>query len=183
MPAGPGGTRECYIPPMRWIGRLGALWGTIGVLGLLGVAVARLSPIAAEALQSDLAGWQWGLVAVVCVGMAYAEGYRGFQCRFSPRTAARIRRLRDRPDVLHSLLAPLFAMGFFHARRRTKITAWTLSLGILVLVLTVQRMDQPWRGIVDAGVVVGLSWGAVSLVWSIVEAWTRPDYSVSPEVP
>jgi hypothetical protein len=115
--------------------------------------------------------------------MAYTEGYRGFQKQFSPRTAARVRYLRDRPDGLRSLLAPLFAMGFFHATRRTKIVAFALTFGILILVMLVHRLEQPWRGIIDASVVLGLSWGVVSLAASMVAALGRPDYTASPEVP
>ncbi len=74
-------------------------------------------------------------------------------------------------------------MGFFHANRRTKITAYVLTFGIVILVLLVHQLEQPWRGIVDAGVVIGLSWGLVSLVWSTVRALTRSHYEPSPEVP
>ena len=31
------------------------------------------------------------------------------------------------------------------------------------LVALVRRLDQPWRGIIDAGVVVGLAWGLAAL--------------------
>ena len=65
--------------------------------------------------------------------------------------------------MVRSLFAPLFAMGFFHATRATKITAYVLTLAIVVLVILVHRLDQPWRGIIDAGVVVGLGWGVLSL--------------------
>jgi hypothetical protein len=74
-------------------------------------------------------------------------------------------------------------MGFFHATRRTKVTAYALSGGIAVLVSVVHRIEQPWRGIIDAGVVLGLAWGVTTLTWSIAQALTRPDFEVSPEVP
>jgi len=32
------------------------------------------------------------------------------------------------------------------------------TAAIVVLVLLVHRLEQPWRGIVDAGVVTGLTW-------------------------
>ena len=89
--------------------------------------------------------------------MAYTEGYRGFQVSFSPRTAARIRHLRDRPVVAHAVLAPLFAMGFFRAARRTKLTTWVLTTSVVILIVLVQPLDQPWRGIVDSGVVAELT--------------------------
>jgi hypothetical protein len=74
-------------------------------------------------------------------------------------------------------------MGYFHATRRTKIVAYSLSFGILILVILVHRLDQPWRGIIDAGVVLGLGWGVVSLAVSVYRALTRGTYEPSPEVP
>ena len=166
-----------------FVGILGVLWGALGVFGLLLFAIYRLAPKALEAYEGGLSTGQWLLAVVVCVFMAYSEGYRGFQTRFSPRTAARIRYLRDRPRVLHTLFAPVFAMGYFHAAKRTKILAYSLLLGIVTLVLLVHQLGQPWRGIIDAGVVLGLVWGVLSLAASLYSALTRDTYSPSPEVP
>jgi hypothetical protein len=164
-------------------GQLGAAWGTLGVAGLLLFAIYRLTPKAVAAYEGGLTTAQWWITGAVCLFMAYAEGYRGFQLRFSPRTAARIRHLRDHPNGLHTALAPLFSMGFFHATRRTKITAYALTFGIILLVTLVHRLAQPWRGIIDAGVVIGLSWGVVSLLCFVVLALTRSSFDHSPEVP
>ena len=73
-------------------------------------------------------------------------------------------------------------MGFFHANQRTRIIAYGLTFAIVVLVLLVRLLEQPWRGIIAAGVVLGLTWGVVSLAASIVTALTRDEYPVSPEV-
>jgi len=167
----------------RFVGILGALWGALGVFGLLLFAIYRLAPKAVEAYDGGLSTGQWLIAAVVCIFMAYAEGYRGFQTRFSPRTAARIRYLRDRPRVVHTLLAPLFAMGYFHATKRTKIVAYSLALGIVTLVVLVHQLGRTWRGIIDAGVVIGLGWGVLSLAASLYSALTRDTYAPSPEVP
>ncbi len=167
---------------MKWTGRLGAAWGAAGVTGVLVLAIVRIGPKALAAYAVGLDSTQWIVAVAFAVFMAYSEGYRGFQLRFSPRTAARVRYLRDRPDFLRSLLAPLFAMGFFHANRRTRTVAYGFSLGIATLVLLVRLLEQPWRGIVSMGVVLGLTWGIVSLTASIVTALTRDEYPVSPEV-
>jgi hypothetical protein len=165
------------------IGILGVAWATLGVSGLLGFAIWRLSSRALDAYEQGLSPTQWMLTVALLAGFAYAEGYRGFQSRFSPRTAARIRYLRDHPDGARSLLAPLFAMGFFFANRRTLITAYALTTGIVILVLLVHRLDQPWRGIIDAGVVIGLGWGLLSLFWCIWRALTVDCFEASPEIP
>ena len=115
--------------------------------------------------------------------VTYTEGYRGVHTRFSPRTAARLRYLKDRPDLLRSLLAPLFAVGFFHATRRTQVTAYLLTTAIVLIVVVVQRLGQPWRGIIDAGVVIWLTWGVASLGLWIRRVFAGSGSHVSPEVP
>lgn len=168
---------------MRWVGSIGAIWGAVGVFAMLGFAIFRLVQRAAIAYEMGLTAGQWILGALFVIFMAYTEGYRGFHLRFSPRTAARVRYLRDEPDVVRSLFGPLFVMGFFHATRRTKLTAWILTVGIVILVLLVHRLEQPWRGIIDAGVVIGLSLGTLSLAWCIHRTLADSSREFSPEVP
>jgi len=143
-----------------------SLWGIGGVAALLGSAVWRLTPIAVEPIAGgELDPTLWLLLAAWVAFMAYSEGYRGFHTRFSPRTAARALWLGRNPKPVRAILAPLFCMGFFGATRRVMITAWSITTMVVCLVLLVHRLDQPWRGIVDAGVVVGLAWGLLSLLW------------------
>ncbi len=85
--------------------------------------------------------------------------------------------------LTHSLLAPVFGMGFFHADRRTKIVAYAFIFGIIVLVILIRSLPQPWRGIIDAGVVVGLTWGLVSLGTFIVRAFANGTPDASPCIP
>lgn len=165
------------------IGILGSIWGTIGVSALLGSAIYRLSFWAFEAINQGLSGFQWVVLIGWSIFMVVAEGYRGFQKKFSPRTAARIKYLRDQPDIVRSLLAPLFCMGFFHANKKTRIIAYCLTFGILILVCLVRMCPQPWRGIVDFGVVLGLSYGLISLLCFTFQAMTRKNYPHSPETP
>ena len=167
----------------RFIGVFGAAWGIVGVFAILLFAIYRLGVHVLVAFEASVSTWQWLVAAALTVFMAYTEGYRAFQLKFSPRTAARILYLRDRPDGLRTLLAPLVAMGFIHATRGLMIKTYALTLGIVALVTLVRQVDQPWRGIINAGVVVGLAWGVISLVVSIVQAFTRADFETSPEVP
>ncbi len=163
---------------------LGPIWGTLGICLILGSAIVRLFPKAWEAVGSELSTLQWIVLGVWVVFMLFAEGYRGFQKKFSPRTAARVRYLRDQPDMLRTLLAPLFCMGFFHATRKTKIIAYALTFGIIGLVLLVRFFfAQPWRGIIDSGVVLGLSYGLISFLIFTFQAMTRADYAHSAETP
>ena len=163
--------------------RFGAFWGLAGVILLIGSAVYRLATLALDAFSYRFLWYHWlGLVLIVFF-MAYAEGYRAFQQTFSPRVAARARYLRDHPNMLYALLAPLFCMAYFHAPRRRQITSISVTAGIIVLVVLVRLLPQPWRGIIDGGVVVGLAWGLVSLALFGFQAFTSELFPYSPEVP
>lgn len=161
----------------------GALWGMSGVLLLLGSAVYRLTPLAIDAFSYDWSWRHWSSLALMTFFMAYAEGYRAFQQGFSPRVAARARYLRDHPNFVHALLAPLFCMAYFHAPRRRRITSISVTAGIVILVVLVRLLPQPWRGIIDGSVVVGLAWGLVSLLIFGYQAFTADRFNYSPEVP
>jgi len=169
--------------PTSLTGTLAAAWGIAGVLVLLGSATMRLAPLAVDAFHYPFTAMHWLSLIVIVAGMAYAEGYRGFQQGFSPRVAARARYLREHPRPLHALFAPFFCMGYFHATRRRRITSISLTAGIIVLVLLVRLLDQPWRGIIDAGVVVGLGWGVVTIILFSVLAFRNTVFPYSPEVP
>jgi len=165
------------------MGILGAVWGLTGVMLLLGSAVYRLTPLAIDAFSYTFTWYHWLSLSVVIFFMAYAEGYRGFQKGFSPRVAARALYLKQNPRLLHGLLGPLFCMGFFHASKRRKITSFSVTSGIIVLIILVRFLAQPWRGIIDAGVVLGLAWGLVSLIIFSLQAFTSKEFPYSPDVP
>ncbi len=164
-------------------GILRAFWGLAGVSLLLGSAVYRLTPLALDAFTYDFRWYHWFFLILVLFFMAYAEGYRAFQQGFSPRVAARARYLRNHRNKLHALLAPLFCMGYFHAPKTRRITAISVTVGIIILIVLVRLLPQPWRGIVDAGVVVGLAWGLISLAVFSLQAFTAEQFDYSPEVP
>lgn len=147
------------------VGVLAATWGLAGTAALLTRAIWRLTPAAWEAAtRYQLGALGWGFGALWLLFMGYSEGYRGFQKGFAPRVAARAAHLAQRPRPLHVLLAPLFCMGLIHASRRRLVTSWSLVSMVVVLVLMVRHVPQPWRGLVDAGVVLGLTWGLVAVL-------------------
>ncbi len=164
-------------------GTIGAIWGIAGVLLLLGSAVCRLAPLAFAAFSVPFQWYHWLAWVLSVLLMAHAEGYRGFQLHFSPRVAARARYLREHPRFVHVILAPLFCMGYIHATRRRKTISISLTAGIIVLILIVHHIPQPWRGIIDAGVVTGLAWGIVSVIWFVGRAFAGHNFDCSAEVP
>ena len=146
-----------------------ATWGVVCVLALLGQAVVRLSPIAWEAWRSPslTVGQRVGFVLWV-VFNAYAEGYRGFHLRFSPRVVARAFYLGDHPRPVDVVLALPYVMSLYHARRRQRIVSWTFIVLLVVVIAAVRALPQPWRGLIDGGVVVGLLLGTLSVVYFYV---------------
>jgi len=165
------------------IGVVGAVWGLAGVSLLLGSAIYRLSLLVIEGFSYHFLWYHWVMLVLVVLFMAYFEGYRAFQKGFSPRVAARARYLRDHPHTPYILAAPLFCMGYFHASGRRRVTSISVTAGIVVLVLLVRLLQQPWRGIIDLGVVVGLAWGLVSLIIFSVLAFSSKIFPYSAEVP
>jgi hypothetical protein len=148
-----------------------ASWGVVGVLALLGQALYRLTPLAIEPVEAGmLDGPKWALYIGWTIFNAYAEGYRGFQKSFSPRVVARAVHLARHPKPINVLFAPVYCMTLFDASRRRLIVARILVVSIMILVIIVKALPQPWRGIVDAGVVIGLAWGVLVIVYLFARA-------------
>jgi hypothetical protein len=161
-----------------------AAWGVIGFVLVLLYAIVRLASFAVEAVVGGMNLLQWIVLIVNVLFMAWSEGYKGFQLGFSPRVAARALYLYQNPTSFSTrLLAPFFCLGYFKATRRALIFAWFGTLAITIVVLLVQRLGQPWRGIIDAGVVVGLTWGLVSLLVVVQKTFAAGRYLCSPKIP
>jgi hypothetical protein len=159
------------------------VWGVGGIVALLVYAAASLGAYAITAIEGGLTPWQWAALIVNALGMAWAEGYRGFQQKFSPRVVARAAYLHAEPSPLRLWLAPFFCAGYFDAVPRVRRTVWIGTALIVLAVLAFNAIAQPWRGILDAGVLVGLSWGTVSLLVQALAAVLGAPLRVSPEVP
>ena len=92
--------------------------------------------------------------------------------------------LRDNPRWQHVLLAPAFCMGYIYATRRRQILSIGLTLLVMGFVVIAKQLPQPWRGILDAGVVTGLTLGILSILYFLVNSLREPGFiTVSPEVP
>lgn len=72
---------------------------------------------------------------------------------------------------IHFLLAPLYSMGLIHATRKRQIVSWSVTCGVAAIVAAVKRLPYPYRNIVDAGVVTGLTWGSLSIAVLYVKSW------------
>jgi len=165
------------------MGVIGAIWGILGLSLVFGRGLYCLYPYAEELCRMTFDWFHWVALAVSLLFMGYLEGYKGFHLKFSPRAAARALYLKNNPTPIRAVFAPLFCMGFFHATRKRRIIAYSLTSMIVVLIVLVRQLPQPWRGIVDAGVLLGLGWGLVSVWVFSIKAFFGKEYVVDPETP
>lgn len=183
--AAPPGQSDLVAPGSLGLGRvLIAGWGTLGVVLLLSQATLRLGQLAFEAHRMPLTTAQAVISGSWIALNAYLEGYRAFQQRFSPRVVARALHLARNPRPVFVALAPLYCMAFFHATRRARAIAWGTTAMVIGFIVLLRHVPQPWRGIVDGGVVVALVWGAVAIVVYFVRAFVLGhEPTQSPQVP
>lgn len=147
-------------------------------------AVFRLAPIAMALGDFPLSLLHWGALAFSVLYMAYAEGYKGFYLGFAPRVVTRATYLRNNPNIGHVILAPLFCMGYIYATRKRQLLSYGLTVMIICFVMIARILPQPWRGILDAGVVVGLGIGIISILYFLLLTSKNPELiHSSAEVP
>jgi hypothetical protein len=108
--------------------------------------------------------------ALTCLFFAYAEGYKGFQLKFAPLVVARSLSVTLHSPLHHHIFAPMYSMGLFHATKKRMIVSWSVTLGVAAIVAAVKRLAYPWRNIIDAGVVVGLTWGSAAIALGYLRA-------------
>lgn len=169
-------------PKPNALGVLAAIWGLCGFFYLIFNALHHLTRMSLAAFEDPLTPLQWFLLITNVLFMAYSEGYKGFQKNYSPRLAARARYLAYNGNLIDQLFAPLFCMSFFNAPKQRIITSMILLVMIVILVLVFRMLPQPWRGILDAGVVVGLCWGGITCLWFCFLAFTNTRFDIDPEV-
>lgn len=163
---------------------LGLTWGLSFICAVLVFAIVRLFAVTIDAYNNFPFYWyHWVTLAVVVVFMAHSEGYEGFQRNFSPRVVSRAWFLYHNPRPVLIALAPLFLVGYIHINPVRRRNILLLTFGIVVLIILIRYLPQPWRGIVDAGVVVGLTWGLVSMVVHGIRMLGSRSFAYSPEIP
>jgi hypothetical protein len=165
------------------MGYLGAFWGIAGVLSLVGFAILKITPAAVDAFSFELQWYHWLVLILNTAFIGYMKGYRGFQRALSPRVAARARHLSQHPTLAAVLLAPLYCMGYFHSLRRKQMVTIMMTVFMVILIILVRQLSQPWRGVFDAGILIGLSWGFFTILVYSVQAFTTAEFNHSPQLP
>lgn len=166
----------------RAITALALVWSVGGVIALFAQAIRRLLPRALEALDGlDASGIAAYLGIVVLLG--YSEGYKAFHRQFMPRVVARTVALLRRPSTARIVAGPLYAMALTHATRRRLIVSWVITAMVVTLIVGVQQLPMPWRGMIDGGVVLSLAWGVGRLVQLLAVAARGGDVSYPADLP
>ncbi len=163
-------------------GFLAVAWAIAGLVLLLGFACWRLSAYTIESFSMPLNWIHWTVLIGFSIFMAHGEGYKGFQKKFSPRFAARSKYLLHSTNPMQLILAPLFCMSYFHAPKKRVIATFSLTFMIIIFIISFRLIPQPWKGLLDAGVVVGLIWGILSSLWFCFKAFTDDQFNWDAEI-
>lgn len=167
--------------PPTWV----TVWGVLGVMALLSSGVWRVFPHALEPLQTpgSMTWFQAVLYGGCILFNAWTEGYKAFQKMIAPRVIARAQWMTDHPNVIHPLVAPIFVGGFFAMERRAIIVRYTFLIVIIGVIVGMKFVPQPWRGIIDAGVVVGLGWGVFAIGFGLIQLFRGVVPDADPQLP
>lgn len=141
-----------------------------GVAAVFIEAIVQLSRRGVATLRAGLDPLEWLAFALLFVAFVYGEGVRALARRWVPAMLARARALGPASPLHEKLLAPLYAMSLIDASARTLVRAWIGVALIVLAVLAVRALPEPWRGIVDAAVAAALLVG----LWAIVRGAFRP---------
>lgn len=142
---------------------MAAWWGIIGVLLALAKAVIGLGGRGLQTLRGGLAPGEWATLVALVVLFVYVEGMRALQLRFAPHVVARAHALSADGPVIWRVLAPLYSFGLVGAPTRALLRAWAGVAAIVIAVIIVRALPEPWRGIIDLAVAAALLWGTVAL--------------------
>ncbi len=77
---------------------------------------------------------------------------------------SRSRRLTSDDKLVYRLLAPLYGMSLIGPTGRDLVRGWVTTGAIVLAILWVRTLPDPWRGITAFAVAGALAWGLVAIV-------------------
>lgn len=163
-------------------GTVGAIWGIGGIFINLSWAVLRVFPYTLPAFNMPLKWYHWVVMVLFALQMLYSEAYKGFHLKFCPRVTARMKYLQAHPNWKDVLLAPIFCIGYYNASKRTKIVAYGIFVFVFLIIRLMQYIPQPWRGVFDVGVILGLGGGILSLLYYTIWAFSKKPFPFNADV-
>lgn len=135
-----------------------------GVIAIFSSAIYRLYPHVHESFSYEFSALNWFVLIVYLIIMIVGKGYFALHRSFVPRVIDRSEFLINNGNLLDKLLAPLYCMGFFKAPKKRMIISYLMISIIISFIVSASKISQPWRGIIDSGVIIGLSLGIFSLL-------------------
>jgi hypothetical protein len=150
-------------------------WALAGLVLLLGRASVSLTlkgyhEVVAPGLLTPV---EWMALAGIALLFVWGEGWMALHRKWAPRVAGRIRDLDAELGALGLVLAPLHAVGLVGAPRRTLVRTWSGVAAIVVAVVLVRQLAQPWQGMIKLGVAGALALGVVSLTVRVLDGGLR----------
>ena len=128
-------------------------------------SVIRLYPHILPPLRaSTVSPSVYFLYASSVLAFLYSESYKGFHLKFNQTYLTRSQRLPNLYKL--PLLNILYSGGWVSSSKKRKMTSWGITFGVAVLIAVSKRLSPLWRGVLDVGVVAGLS-GAVVSLWML----------------
>lgn len=169
---------------MKILKVIAVIWGLVGVVLFLVMAVYRLGVYSSEITNYELTFVQLVLLIIWLNYMLYAEGIKAFGIQFSPKVVARAKYLLKSDNFLELTLAPFFIFGYFHStRKRLKVT-YILTISIILFIILIRYLPQPWRAIIDLGAMIGIAYGTGTLIYEIIRFLKNPtNYVEDPALP
>ena len=136
-----------------------------GVAAIFVEAIVQLGRRGVATMRAGLDPWEWVALVALSIAFLYGEGEQALARRWVPAVIARARAIDPATRFLHRALAPLYAMSLIGAPARVLVRAWTGVALIVMAVLIVRAMAEPWRGIVDFAVALALLRGLTAILW------------------
>ena len=145
--------------------KLLSIYSIGGVIAIFSSAIYRLYPHVHESISYEFSILNWIVLTAYLLIMIIGKGYFALHRGFVPRVISRSELLIENGNLFDILLAPLYCMGFFKAPRKRMIISYVMISFIVTFIVSASKISQPWRGIIDLGVVIGLSLGILSLLF------------------
>ena len=98
----------------------GFLWGFLGITFLLAHGVSCLIPYVIELSDFLLNRVHYFALSFSVFLLGYAEGYKGFQLKFSPRAASRIGVILKEPTSFTNNICSILLYGFLRFIYKTQ---------------------------------------------------------------
>ncbi len=134
----------------------------MGVAAVLGWAAWRLGARGLAVVREGLTPTQWQVLAVLVLAFVIGEGVVALQRRWLPKVAGRAAMLSSRAPIALRVAAPAHAFGLVGVPMRVAVRAWLGVAAVVLAVLAVRALPDPWRGMIDLAVAAALAWGAVA---------------------